>query len=237
MFFGFWFCFCMVFGFLCCCCCCFVLVAFYLRLTVPLKQKNSGMEVEVQTKLMLDGYNNRMRHVLVKLNDLMTVDEIIEAAKVWEEIVDENESKSDYYRNNGTIDFDNYDCCLSTVYGPMKDVNLSLCEYGFSATEFDNYQTNRKLPRLEIRLTRKPYLHSFQVFCKILRGETITLNVSSGLESVLTLKRKIEVSEGIPPQQQWLSFGRYYLEDNRTLHDYGIMNESSLWLRTRLRGT
>ena len=47
------------------------------------------------------------------------------------------------------------------------------------------------------------------------------------------LKTKIQDTKGILPDQQWLAFGDRKLEDGRTLEDYDILNESSLWLDVR----
>ena len=57
---------------------------------------------------------------------------------------------------------------------------------------------------------------------------TIDVEPSDTLEN---LKAKILAAEGIPSDQQWLIFcGNHLAEDGKSLADYGICNESSLYL-------
>ena len=73
------------------------------------------------------------------------------------------------------------------------------------------------------------------VYVKTLTGKIITLEVDLA-ESIGNVKQRIQDKEGIPPDQQTISFDGRELKDNRTLSDYNIKKESILLLVLRLRG-
>ena len=72
-----------------------------------------------------------------------------------------------------------------------------------------------------------------QLFVKTLTGKTVSIEVEEG-ETIEDVKAKIAEKEGIPAEQQRLIFGGQQLQDQKTLMDYDVGDDSTLHLVLRL---
>ena len=74
-----------------------------------------------------------------------------------------------------------------------------------------------------------------QILVKTPTGKTLVLKVKPSYTGY-DVKTHIEEEEGIPPEEQHIIFTGKELENDRTLSDYSIHNESTLRVVRRLRG-
>ena len=69
---------------------------------------------------------------------------------------------------------------------------------------------------------------SFKFYVRFLTGKTVTIENVSPQSTVLFIKREIDELERIPISEQMLIYGGRQLDDNCTLTEYNIANESTL---------
>lgn len=74
-----------------------------------------------------------------------------------------------------------------------------------------------------------------QIFIETLSGKTATLDVTPS-DSIESVKLNIEDIEGIPPEHLTLIYASKLLNNERTLRDYNIQKESTLYCSSRLLG-
>lgn len=73
-----------------------------------------------------------------------------------------------------------------------------------------------------------------QIIVKTLVGKSIAIDVEAA-DNIASVKAKIAEKEGVPADQQRLIFGGKQLEDNMTLQEYNIADNSVLHMVLRLR--
>lgn len=71
-----------------------------------------------------------------------------------------------------------------------------------------------------------------QIFVKILTSKTLTFDVTHS-NTIEEIKLKIQDRENIPIEHQKLKYASKYLENTRTLSDYNIDSDSTLYLTFR----
>ena len=75
-----------------------------------------------------------------------------------------------------------------------------------------------------------------RLFVKTLTGKRFEIEVEPN-DTIETVKMKIQDHEGIPPDQQIITYDWRRLEDDlKNLEDYGIKNEATITLALKMRG-
>ena len=72
--------------------------------------------------------------------------------------------------------------------------------------------------------------NAMQIFIKMPDNRNVILEVEP-TDSIENVKAKVQDKEGVPPDQQILTFEGRLLEDGRTLSDYSIGRDSIIYLR------
>ena len=84
-------------------------------------------------------------------------------------------------------------------------------DYGFY---YENYATQKVVVKKQTNKSKRNARESFQIFCKLPTGKTITLDGNYPSDTIDTIKNKICDKEGIPLPSQLLFHGKKCLEDN-----------------------
>ena len=138
--------------------------------------------------------------------------------------------RSKFFQGSSIASNNNPEFYIRDSYQRLKildDDNKTLYSYGLM-----------NLFTAKIILTKNPENHSinmsYQIFVKTLTGKTITIDAYHD-DTVEDIKAKIQDKEGIPPDQQGLIYSEKGLEDEKTLVDYKIGKDATLYLWLRLR--
>ena len=75
-----------------------------------------------------------------------------------------------------------------------------------------------------------------QIFVRNLKNRSIALSVEP-TDTVFSIKGQLKGREGLHPTEQRLIYGGKQLDDDETLMEYGIVNESTLHLGTWIGAT
>ena len=93
----------------------------------------------------------------------------------------------------------------------------------------DNQTLSEFYIRVNCTLQLVEHVYDMQIFVKTLTGKTFTLGVDAS-NTIGTVKSMIQDKEGIPPDQQQLSFAGQWLKDDLTLSYYKVQKNSTFHL-------
>ena len=75
----------------------------------------------------------------------------------------------------------------------------------------------------------------FQIFVKSIHWDDFALEVV-GTDTIEAIKDEIQAVTGFPPDDQRVIFDGKEIEDGRTLQDYNIQKESTIYMVIKLKG-
>ena len=73
-----------------------------------------------------------------------------------------------------------------------------------------------------------------QIFVRLENGRMIAIEVSP-MDTIDNIKAKVYDKEGLVPESFILEHGNREVEEGRTLNDYDIRNESTLYLKKKVQ--
>ncbi|KAM3354965.1 hypothetical protein ACQJBY_025614 [Aegilops geniculata] len=110
--------------------------------------------------------------------------------------------------------------CLIFANKQLEDDNRTLADHNI-------WKESTLL--LVLRPRRPGESRMMHIFVKTLKGKTLTLEVESSY-TIENVKVKIYEQDGTPPRQQVIIFEGERLQEDRTLADYNIERESTLYV-------
>lgn len=90
--------------------------------------------------------------------------------------------------------------------------------------------------RIGSAINRGGFPESMQIFVKTMTGKVFTFDCSDRSVTIDSVKTAIQDREGIAVDHFRLNFAGKLLEDDHTLENYDIKNESTLHLLLKMRG-
>ena len=126
---------------------------------------------------------------------------------------------------------------LKKIISKEEDIPLGNLEMSYNGMKLNNDKNllDYNIPNQSIIEAYFFSENGYQIFVKTLTGKTITLNVQPYYK-IVYIRELIKLKEGFPMEKQRIVYEGIQIEDNRTLADYNIQKESTIYLVLPLRG-
>jgi len=178
-------------------------------------------------------YKNKVNELEKKINELESNTEMINKVQDLEQKVENLEEQSQCVSQRETTD-DQLAQAMDLCAQNSRDfMNLQrkvdqLEKSGAKILEDQNFMT-REVEKLNSFVINN---EEIKIYVNIRCGPTYTLNATSA-ETVGDLKKQIQKELGYKVDAQIINFNGWCLEDEYSLHDYNINNESTVQLALR----